>query len=128
MKKLFSIIALAALVLALPSGSFAADATPAAATPAAAPKTLPFHIQVATIDAAGKSFTHKNKDGKEVKLTLTDKTEIKNGAADAKFEDIKVGDFVSGLRIKKSDTEYDIVKITKFGPAAEKKATPAKTS
>ena len=39
----------------------------------------------------------------------------------AKFEDVKVGDWVSGLRIKKSDTEYEVVKITKFGPKTEKK-------
>jgi hypothetical protein len=39
----------------------------------------------------------------------------------AKFEDIKVGDWVSGTRLKKSDTEYEVLKITKFGPKTEKK-------
>ena len=48
---------------------------------------------------------------KEVKFVVTDKTEIKNGYAVAKFEDIKVGDFVSGSRLKKSETEYELVKI-----------------
>ena len=36
------------------------------------------------------------------------------------FGDIKLGESVSGLRLKKSDTEYEVVKITKFGPAAPK--------
>jgi hypothetical protein len=79
------------------------------------------------IDAAGKSFTQVNKDGKKVKHIISDTTEIKNGDAAAKFEDIKVGDTVSGLRNKKNadGTEYEVVKITKFGakaPKAEKKA------
>ena len=82
------------------------------------------------IDAAGKSFTQKNKDGKLVKNIVTATTEIKNGDAAATFEDIKVGDTVGGLRTKKNadGTEYEVVKITKFGPKAEKKddAKPAK--
>ena len=104
-------------------------ATPAPATPAAkiaVAKPMAMYSEVATIDAAGKSFTHKNKDGKEVKFVITDKTEIKNGDAAAKLEDIKVGDYVSGSRLKKSETEYEVVKITKFGPKTEKKvAAPA---
>jgi hypothetical protein len=130
MKKLLSIIALTALVAGLPAGSFAADkkskatpAAPPAATPAATPaaaKPIPLYRQVTTIDAAGKTFTHKSKDGKEVKFVLTDKTEIKNGSAAAKFEDIKVGDWVSGLIVKKTDTEFEVLKITKFGPKTEK--------
>lgn len=127
MKKLLSIVALSALVIGAPTASFAAPkqkpAAPPAATPAPAPaatpavaKNIPMHSQVTTLDVAGKSFTHKNADGKEVKFVITDKTEIKQGKADAKFEDIKVGDWVSGLRVKKSDTEWEVVKITKFGP------------
>jgi len=61
-----------------------------------------------------------------VKNVVTATTDIKNGDAAAKFEDIKVGDYVSGSRIKKSETEYEIVKISKFGPKTEKKpAAPA---
>lgn len=109
---------------AAPAAAPAAEAKPAPAKPveAKAPKPIPFSAEVTTIDAAAKSFTHKNKDGKEVKFVVTGTTEIKNGEAAAKFEDIKVGDVVSGSRIKKSDTEYEVVKITKFGPKAEKKA------
>ena len=136
MKKLLTILTLTALA-ALPATTFAApkkDAAPAAtpapkpaATPAAKPaekpaKPMPMYSEVSTLDVAAKTFTHKNKDGKEVKFVLTDKTEIKNGDAAAKFEDIKVGDYVSGSRLKKSETEYEVIKISKFGAKAEKKA------
>ena len=86
------------------------------------PKTQTMHNRADSIDAAGKSFTTKRKDGVEVKHVITDKTEIMNGEAVAKFEDIKVGDYVSGSRHKKSETEYEVVKISKFGPKAEKQA------
>ena len=87
-------------------------------------KPLPMHTHVDTIDAAGKSFTHKNKTGVEVKNVMTATSEIKNGDKTATFADIKVGDWVSGLHLKKSDTEYEVVKITKFGPEEKKAAKP----
>ena len=139
MKKLLTILTLTAFA-ALPATTFAAPkkepapaATPAPAKPAApkaaVAKPMAMYSEVTTIDAAGKSFTHKNKDGKEVKFVITDTTEIKNGEAAAKLEDIKVGDYVSGSRLKKSETEYEVVKITKFGPKTEKKAAaPAGTA
>ncbi len=143
MKKLLTIMTFAAL--ALPTGSFAADKKKEAAAPAAETKpaaaaapaakeekkaggAIPMHTRADMIDVAGKSFTTKRKDGVEVKHMLTATTDIKNGAAAAKLEDIKAGDYVNGLRMKKSDTEYEVVKITKFGPAApkeEKKAEKA---
>lgn len=141
MKKLTCIFTLA-LALAISPAAHAqakkkaADATPAApaaeaktepakpaeAKPAKPAKALPFNSEVDEIDAAGKSFTHNNVDGKKVKNVVTDKTEIKQGEAAAKFEDIKVGDTVAGLRLKKAEdgTEYEIVKITKFGPKPAK--------
>ncbi len=140
MKRLFTLLTISAVVLALPASGLAAEkkakpadtAKPAAEKPAdpAKPaaekvagegKTLPMYAEVSAIDAGGKSFTHKNKDGKEVKFVITDKTEIKNNEAPAKFADIKVGDYVSGSRVKKSDTEWEIVKISKFGPKEAKK-------
>ena len=105
-----------------PAEAPAAEAPKAAE--AAKPKSdkpLPMHARADSIDASAKTFTHKTKDGKEVKNVVTAKTEIKNHDKDATFADIKVGDYVSGLRHKKSDTEYEVVKITKFGPE-EKKA------
>ena len=145
MKLIRSLSILTAFAVIVPTASFAAEkkaakkegAAPAAETKKApaksaeatkpaegakAGKPLPMHSRVDSIDTAGKSFTQKTKDGKEVKHVLSASAEIKNGEAAAKFEDIKVGDTVSGLRNKKSDTEYEIVKITKFGPAAPKKA------
>jgi hypothetical protein len=149
MKKLLSIITLGALALALPTTSFAGkkkDAStpapaatpappadtakkPAETTPGATTKVMGMYIKVDAIDVAAKTFTHKKKDGTEVKFVLSDKTEIKNGTAPATLADIKVGDTVSGSRIEKSKTEYEVVKITKFGIAAPKvkKTEAAKT-
>ena len=139
MKKLLTILTLTAFA-ALPATTFAATkkeaapaatpapaaaAKPVAAKPAAAPKSLPMYSRADTIDVAAKTFTSKRKDGVEVKHVLTDKTEIKNGEAAATLADIKVGDYVSGSRIKKSETEYEVVKISKFGPKAEKKEKAA---
>lgn len=126
MKKLFVIMLGMAFTL---GGQFAlAQVTkPAlgAAKAAAVPKVkvekaMPMHAVVDSIDATAKSFTQKTKDGKMIKHMVTDKTEIKNGDKVAKFEDIKVGDNVHGMRLKKSETEYEVVKITKFEPAAIK--------
>ncbi len=106
----------------------AAPAAPVKADAAKPMKANPMYTQVDEIDAAGKSFTHVNKDGKKVKHTVTATTEIMNEMKPAKFEDIKIGDTVSGLRLKKNadGTEYDVVKITKFGPKVEKAPTEKK--
>ena len=151
--KLLTLTIVAAVGFSLPSVAFAqekkkkeaapaatakkaADKPAAAGAPAAekkATKPMPMSARVDSIDVAGKSFTMKRQDGKEIKHMISDTTEIKNGEAAAKLEDIKVGDWVGGLRLKKSETEYDVVKITKFGPRptkagneAAKDAKPAK--
>ncbi len=132
MKKLIAYLSVASVALALPLGAFAEAKKPAATKAADAakegaakvvgePKSIPMYSRADSIDAKGKTFTNKKKDGTEVKHVITDKTEIKNGEAAAKLADIKVGDYVSGSRLKKSDTEYEVVKITKFGPPAPKK-------
>lgn len=109
---------------AAPAGAPAADAKKPEAKAA---KPLPMNARADEIDAAGKTFTQVNKDGKKVKHVISDATEIKNGEAAAKFEDIKVGDTVAGLRNKKNadGNEYEVVKITKFGPKAPKADKPA---
>ena len=130
MKKLLSIITVTAFVFSLSAGSFAAEkkekpadaAKPAPEKVAGEAKPIPMNLRADAIDAGAKTITTKRKDGVEVKHVVTDKTEIKNGEAAAKFEDIKVGDQIGGLRVKKSDTEYEIVKITKFGAKGDKKA------
>lgn len=137
MKKLLTLTLATTLALGLPTIAFAqkkkmpaeakkAEAKPeAAAAPAAekntATKSLPMNARVDSMDASAKTFTMKRKDGVEVKHILTDATEIKNSGADAKLEDIKVGDWVSGSRTKKSNNEYEVVKITKFGPSRAKR-------
>ncbi len=109
-------------------GAKKAAEKPAAASEAPAKlvgegKSIPMHVRADAIDTKAKTFTMKRKDGVDVKHVVTDTTAIMNGEATAKLEDIKVGEYVSGLRKKKSDTEYEVVKITKFGPAPEKKAS-----
>lgn len=96
------------------------EAKPGDAKADKATRPMPMNARADSIDASAKTFSMKRKDGVEVKHVVTDKTEIKQGEAVAKFGDIKVGDMVSGLRNKKSETEYEVVKITKFGPAAKK--------
>jgi len=106
-----------------------ADAKPAAEgkkpAKAVTGKPITMYARVDSIDTAGKSFIHKTKEG-EMKHVLAANAEIKNAGADAKFEDIKVGNMVSGSRIRKSATEYEVVKITKFGAAAPKAPKAAK--
>jgi len=140
MKRLLHLLTLGALLASLPATGFAAEEKPAKKKPAAEPakkpaekpaeapakiagegKAIPMYVRADAIDAAGKSFSMKKKDGVEVKHVLTAETTVMNGEAPAKLEDIKVGEYVSGLRKKKSDTEYEVVKITKFGAAAPKK-------
>ena len=143
MKQVFTLLSVAALAFALPGGAVAAEKKAPAAKAADSVKDvaakvtgevkpMPFSARADSIDAKAKTFTMKKKDGVEVKNVVTDKTEIKNGGAAATFGDIKVGDTVAGLRMKKSDTEYEVTKITKFGVAppkakeGEKKPEPKK--
>jgi len=118
------------------------DATPPADAPAAAPATapadtaakpksdkpIPMYSHVDEIDAAGKTFTSVHKNGTKSKHTVSATTPIMNGEKPAKFEDIKVGDYVSGLRKKTGEGVYEVVKITKFGPKAAKPADTKPTT
>jgi hypothetical protein len=143
MKKSQFATALAAALLFVPVGAHAkkkaAEAVEAAAAPVAAAaqkaasdvapkvsKPIPMYVRVDAIDARAKTFTSTKKDQTVVNHTLTPNTTIKNLEADAKFADIKVGDTVSGLRLKKSPTEYEVVKITKFGVVPDKQKNAPK--
>ena len=129
MNTLHRIFTAGALAFVLPFSGFGAEASSSASSAPA--KTIGMYSRVDSIDAAGKTFTHRNADGKVVKFVITDRTEIKNSDKPATLGDIKVGDTVSGSRIKKSDTEYQVVKITKFGvvtPKAKKPETVATVS
>lgn len=138
MKKLLIALAAAAAISAPLVGGLALQgaSTPAAgapekvagltkSTPAATTtdevKTIPMNSRADVIDTKARFFITKRKDGVEVKNVLTDTTEIKQGSAAAKLEDINVGDYVCGSRRKVSPTEYTVIKITKFGPRVSKK-------
>lgn len=140
MKSTLKVTSIVVLSLGLAAGAFAADkktkdaVVPAPAAAAAAKttaeskpedeksgKTITMYSRVDSIDAAKKTFTTKRKDGIEVKNTLGPSAEVRNNGAAAKFDDIKVGDMVSGSRVKKSTSEYEILKITKFGAPTSKK-------
>jgi hypothetical protein len=137
MIRVFTLNVIAAILLGLSTGASAAEikpkaeASPAAPTKkssdasAAAPSkahALPMYSRVDSIDHTNKTFTTKRKkDGVEIKHILPAAAEVRQNNASARFSEIKVGDWVAGSRLKKSDTEYEIVKITKFGPRADKK-------
>ena len=112
----------------------ATETKPAEAKPAAkeakAVKPMPMNARVDEIDAKAQTFTQVRKDGVKVKHVVTAKTEIHQGEAAAKFEDLKVGDMVGGLRIKTNPdgTEYEVVKITKFGAKKTDEAKPKKAN
>ena len=89
---------------------------------AAADRPIPMYVRADEIDASGKTFTQVNKDGSKAKHVVTASTTIMNGEKAATLGDIKVGEYVSGLRKKSADGSYEVVKITKFGPKAAKPA------
>jgi hypothetical protein len=101
-----------------------------------APKVMPMNHKVDVIDAAKKTLTYTTQKGKTTVNVITDKTVIMQGDKPAAFTDIKVGDVVAGSHIQKSEGVFEVVKITKFGPAEskedkkkdkEEKAAPAPT-
>jgi hypothetical protein len=85
------------------------------------PRPLPMNSRVDEIDPVAKTFTQNTRDGRKVKHVITSKTDIFQAGKSAKFEDIKVGDMVAGSRLKKNveGSEYEVIKITKFGPKAK---------
>ena len=76
-------------------------------------QTLPFKGKVASVDKTAKTFTTKNKDGKENVFTVTDTTKIEkaDGTA-ATFADIKVDEKVRGSRVKKGEGKWEVTKVT----------------
>ena len=129
MKKLLVLLTATAITWSLTGAAFAvkpAEPAKAAAKAVGEAKPIPMYSRADSIDTKARTFTMKRKDGVEVKHVITAATEIKQGDVPAKLEDIKVGEYVSGLRQKVSETEYTVIKITAFGPKKEKKASDAK--
>jgi hypothetical protein len=131
MKTPIQILASILILISFPPGALAQARKKEPATPvgegkpaeAAKPTTkavkpLPMNARVDEIDATAKTFTQFRRDGVKVKHVVTENTQILQGEVAVNFEDIKVGDMVAGSRRKKNadGTEYEIVKITKFGP------------
>jgi hypothetical protein len=80
-------------------------------------RKLPMRIRVDSIDPAGTTLITERKDGVRIRSVVTDRTEIRNGFAEATFAEIKVGDMVNGSRIKRAEDEYEVLSITKFEPS-----------
>ena len=130
MKDLLIRIAALTFILGLTTHSMAAPTPAPGAKPAAEAmpgeaRTIPMYCRADAIDLAARTFTLKRRDGVEVKHVITPTTEIKQGPTAAGLQDIKAGDYVSGSRRKVSETQYIVIKITKFGPKTEKaESTP----
>lgn len=69
-------------------------------------------------------FVSIGKDGARITHTLSKDTVVLQAGKPAKFADIKAGATVTGLRTRTSDTEYAIVRVTRFVPKPVK--PPAK--
>src|SRR5258708_65835 len=99
MKKLLTLLAVAAVTWSLNGAAFAVDpAEPAKAEAAKAVgevKPIPMYSRADAIDTQARTFTMKRKDGVELKHVITAATVIKQGDTAAKLEDIKVGEYVS---------------------------------
>ncbi len=134
---------IAALAITAPFGAFAADkkkadapAAPAATKPAAAEekavgavKALPYQAKVASVDAAAKTFTTKNKDGKENVFSVTDKTTIEKADGSAgTLADIKADEVVRGTRIKQGEGKWEATKVIIGAKDKKADATSAKPS
>lgn len=103
---------------AAPKSDEKPGAAPPAAAAAAKEKKLPFAAVASSVDATG--FTHKNKDGTLERFTVSEKTPVENDKAAAKWADVKPGDEIHGSRLKKADNEWEVIKITHFGPPKTK--------
>lgn len=128
-----SMTVLAALTFAVPAFAAEKKSAKPAAVEETAPKAdeekptstkpLPYRGTVAAVDAAAKTFTTKNKDGKENVFHVTDKTVIMKDKSSATFADIKEGEAVRGTRIKKGDQNWEAVKVLIGAKAAAEPKT-----
>jgi hypothetical protein len=96
-----------------PAAKTAEPAKAAEKKEAATSRTLPYQGEVDAVDATAKTFTLKNKDGKEHVFAVGEKTQLlKADNTAATFDDIKVGEWVRGSRVKIADGKWDAVKVT----------------
>jgi hypothetical protein len=147
MKKLLSLLTLAALACSVPTLAFAAKKTtptPAPSTPApaaapsatpAAKKAAPYYGDVATVDASAKTFTFKSQKGNVRTFHVGSTTKITKDSKDgpaADFSIVTVGAYAAGTCHKTGDNQYDVVTLHVGPKPAPKpkapKATPAPKS
>ena len=135
---LLSVVCIAALALCVPVTASAAEkktdkaADEASASPAAgeskakAPRPIPFHGTVASVDQSAKTFTIAGKEKSRV-FQVTDKTTVTKAGAAATMSDIQANEQISGSYWKKDDGTLE-AKTVKVGGSGEKKAKKAKKS
>jgi hypothetical protein len=102
-----------------PSPAASASASPSAkASPSAnAPRTIPFHGTIASVDQSAKTFTMAGKETSRV-IAITDKTVITKGGATAAMTDVAANEAVRGSYWKQADGTME-AKTVKLGEKTE---------
>jgi hypothetical protein len=77
-------------------------------------RKLPMRIRVDAIETESRTLISERKDGVRIRSVVIESADIRNGFAEARFEQIKVGDMVNGSRVKRAEDEYEVLSITKF--------------
>src|SRR5262245_27893687 len=95
-----------------PAGEFAPATKETDISAPPVEKAKAFTITADEVSEAG--FVSVGKDGKRITCKVTKDTAVAQGKAAAKFSDIKAGDVVTGTRRQVTETEYELVKVTKF--------------
>jgi hypothetical protein len=133
MKYLLALLTISALALGAPMLASAApkpaasDATPPAATPAAAPdkpNTFPFHGDVTAVDATAKTFTCKSKGGSERVFHVGENAKPTKEGWSGDFSTITVGAYATGTCTKTGDRKFEVATLH-IGTKPVKKATPS---
>jgi hypothetical protein len=127
---------IAALAIAAPFTSFAAEKKSAAASPspsasaaastAKSERPLPYHGMISSVDQTAKTFTIASKESSRV-FKVTDKTLITKGGSPATMADIAEKEEVRGSYWKNADGSCE-AKAVKLGPKASAESKKAKSS
>lgn len=97
----------------LMSQALRAEETPAQASTeqvAAAIIAIPYRGDIAAVNAEAKTFTLKGKS-KERTFAITTLTKLSKDNTPAAWEDLKIGEHVSGRAIKKAEGKYEAVSV-----------------
>jgi hypothetical protein len=107
-----------------------AEQQPKAAEKKPAVVKLPYQGEIAALDPVAKTFIIKNRQGKEHTFTITDATVITKPEGPGSFDDVKVGEFVRGSRLKTGEGKWDALSVVigKKEETAKAQKVAAKTS